>query len=91
MRNIVSSNNLATAKDFYTRISNGGQEQPFSMNRTGTILGVKCKMADGYWVSYRQTSKSDGTPVVQISIIDKDSTGQIKKQKIHFVQKEKAK
>lgn len=48
-------------------------------------------MADGYWVSYRQTSKSDGTPVVQISIIDKDSTGQIKKQKIHFVQKEKAK
>ena len=73
----------------HQRLSEGGVETPLPTDKDGTSHGVRKRMSDGYWIVYREQSKSDGTPVVQISSIGKDKDGQIKKQKIHFVKKEK--
>lgn len=89
VRNIYSEDNEGAARDFYQRLSEGGVETPLPTDKDGTSHGVRKRMSDGYWIVYREQSKSDGTPVVQISIIGKDKDGQIKKQKIHFVKKEK--
>ena len=89
VRNIYSEDNQATARDFYQRLSEGGVETPLPTDKDGVSHGVRKKMSDGYWISYRTESKSDGTPVVQISITGKDESGKIKKKKIHFVRKEK--
>ena len=80
-RNIASSDPLSTAKDFYDTITYGGIESSYENgNRKVTYL------ADGTIITWRKTSTSDGTPVVDINISNSSHTGGIKKQKIHFVE-----
>lgn len=78
-RNIVSSDNVATAKDFYNKIAVGGIEQIVNSNMRIT------RMADGTVITMRIKSHSDGTPVVDINIKSSTHTGGVKGQKIHFV------
>lgn len=80
-RNIASSDNLATAKDFYDKIALGGIEKSYKNGKMKIT-----KMADGTTITMRETSTSDGTPVVEINIKGSTHTGGIKNQKIHFVE-----
>lgn len=43
-------------------------------------------MADGTYVTWRLSSSSDGTSVVEINIDSSSHTGGIKTQKIHFME-----
>lgn len=81
-RNIASSDNLATAKDFYDKIAFGGIEKIVNDNMKIT------RMADGTIITMRKVSHSDGTPVVDINIERSSHTGGIRKQKIHFIQED---
>ena len=81
-RNIASSDNLATANDFYNKIAFGGKENIVDDNLRIT------RMADGTIITMRKVSHSDGTPVVDINIERSSHTGGIKKQKIHFIKEE---
>ncbi|MBE5807247.1 MAG: hypothetical protein E7317_02780 [Clostridiales bacterium] len=80
-RQIVSKDNLATAREFYDTIAYGGIEQQHGSNMWIT------HMADGSIITMRLVSHSDGTPVVDINIRDSTHTGGVKNQKIHFVQR----
>ncbi len=80
-RLITSSNPLQTAKDFYDIIAYGGLEKTYE-NGARKIT----QMSDGTIITWRRTSSSDGSPVVEINITDSSHTGGIKKQKIHFVE-----
>ncbi|MDO5307898.1 MAG: hypothetical protein Q4G03_00155 [Planctomycetia bacterium] len=44
------------------------------------------EMADGTYITWRKTSTSDGSPAVDINIVDGADVGGIKYQKIHFVE-----
>ncbi len=80
-RNIVSSDNVSTATDFYNKIALGGTETIYNGgNRRIT------QMSDGSVITWRKTSTSDGTPVVEINISNSSHTGGVKGQKIHFTQ-----
>ena len=81
-RNIASSDNLSTAKDFYDKIAFGGKEQVVNDNMRIT------RMADGTVITMRKVSSSDGTPAVDINIKPSKHTGGVKGQKIHFVQED---
>lgn len=81
-RNIVASDNVAAAKDFYDKIAFGGKEQIVSSNMRIT------RMADGTVITMRIKSSSDGTPVVDINIKSSTHTGGVKGQKIHFVKED---
>lgn len=81
-RNIVASDNLAAAQDFYNKIAFGGKEQIVDDNMSIT------RMADGTVITMRKVSHSDGTPVVDINIRPSSHTGGVKGQKIHFVQED---
>lgn len=81
-RNISSSDNLATAKDFYDKIAFGGKEQVVNDNMRIT------RMADGTVITMRKVSHSDGTPAVDINIKSSTHTGGVKNQKIHFVKED---
>ena len=82
-RNIASNDNVATAKDFYSKIALGGIEKIYSSeNRRIT------QMSDGTVITWRKISHSDGTSVVEINISNSSHTGGVKKQKIHFIKKE---
>lgn len=83
-RNIESDNPLKTATDFYDKIAFGGIENTYN-NGNMKIT----QMADGTIVTWRKTSRSDGTPVVEINISCSSHTGGIKKQKIHFTEVKK--
>ncbi len=80
-RNIFSADPVSTAKDFYDKIALGGIEKTFN-NGARRVT----HMADGTYVTWRLTSSSDGTPVVEINIDSSSHTGGIKKQKIHFME-----
>lgn len=80
-RNIESDNPRETAKDFYDRIAFGGKESTY---HNGSMKVTR--MADGTIITWRETSHSDGTSVVEINIDDSSHTGGIKEQKIHFVE-----
>ena len=80
-RNIASSDNLSTAKDFYDKIALGGIEKSYNNGKMKIT-----KMADGTTITMREISSSDGTPVVEINIKGSTHTGGIKNQKIHFVE-----
>ena len=82
-RNIVSKDNSATAKDFYSKISLGGIEKVYS-NGDRKIT----QMSDGTVITWRKTSVSDGTPVVEINISNSSNPGGIKRQKIHFIEED---
>lgn len=79
-RNISSDNPAETAKDFFDKAAYGGI--PKEMDNGKGTMG---KMKDGTIISYRETSSSDGTPVVEINIRGSKEPGGIKSQKIHFV------
>ncbi len=79
-RNIVSTDNLRTAKDFYDKIALGGEE----VRMNGGKLNIT-SMADGSVITMRTKSHSDGTPVVEINIEKSNHSGGIKRQKIHFI------
>ena len=78
-RNISSNNPIETAKDFYDHIANGGKEKIYD----GGSRKIT-HMADGTIITWRITSHSDGTPVVEINIKGSSHTGGLKAQKIHF-------
>lgn len=80
-RNIASVDPVATATDFYNRIANGGKEKTYD----GGARKIT-QMADGTIITWRVTSNSDGTPVVEINIKGSSHAGGLKKQKIHFVE-----
>ena len=80
-RNIFSDNPLATATDFYDRIANGGIEHTYD----GGSRKIT-QMADGTIITWRNTSNSDGSPVVEINIKGSSHSGGLKKQKIHFME-----
>lgn len=77
VRNISSSDPIATARDFYKKAAVGGTETQMSNGK-----GYITRFPDGSRVSIREKSSSDGTPVVEITITQSGST---KTQKIHFV------
>ncbi len=81
-RNIASNDPVATANDFYSKIAHGGSEKKYNNNFKIT------QMSDGSVITYRKTSTSDGTPVVEINISRSSDTGGIKEQKIHFTKDE---
>ena len=81
-RNITSNDPVATANDFYSKIANGGSEKKYNNNFKIT------QMSDGTVITYRKTSTSDGTPVVEINISNSNNTGGVKQQKIHFIEGE---
>ncbi len=82
-RNIISSDNLQTAQEFYNTISLGGYESSFNNGKLKITT-----MADGTYITMRTFSNSDGTPVVEINIEHSKHSGGIKKQKIHFVKED---
>lgn len=79
-RNIVSSDNLATANYFYNKIAYGGTE--ISRNN-GNLKNTT--MSDGTIITERNISSSNGTPVVEINIRNRTHNGGVKYQKIHFL------
>ena len=79
-RDSFSNNPLKTAKDFYDKLTYGGIETEFENGK-----GLKTRMADGTIASFRETSTSDGSPVVEINIQKSNNHGDLKQQKIHFV------
>ena len=79
-RNITSTDNIATARDFYNKIAYGGTETSY---KNGSMKITH--MADGSIITWRLTSHSDGTSVVEINISSSSHTGGIKQQKIHFI------
>ncbi len=82
-RNIFSKDPLRTATDFYNQLAYGGIEN-FYENGNRKIT----EMADGTIVTWRKTSKSDGTLVVEINIKGSSNNSGLKNQKIHFVEEQ---
>lgn len=80
VRNIISADPIKTAQGFYDAAGKGGIERLMINGR-----GRYSKMKDGSILSYRETSSSDGSPVVEINIKGSYSHGDLKYQKIHFV------
>ena len=83
VRNIASDDPASTAKDFYDTASYGSIEYDMASGK-----GKIAKMEDGTILSYREVSSSDGSPAVEINIRQSDEHGELKYQKIHFVQGE---
>lgn len=81
-RNIIATDNLTAAQDFYDKIAFGGKERIVNDNMRIT------RMADGTVITMRKISHSDGTPAVDINIEPSTHTGGVKSQKIHFVQED---
>ena len=79
VRVIYSDNPASTGKDFYDKLAFGGVEKDLS-NGKGKIT----YMADGSIITFRPTTKSDNYPGVDINISKSTSSGELKKQKIHF-------
>ncbi len=80
-RNITSSDPVSTATDFYNTIAYGGKETVYDGGKRRIT-----QMADGTVITWRESSNSDGSPVVEISISRSSHAGGLKKQKIHFVE-----
>lgn len=84
VRHIASDNPLETAQDFYDRLAYGGKEDIYEKEKMKIT-----RMADGTVITYRETSTSDGSPVVEINIDKSSDSGGVKNQKIHFIKEEK--
>ena len=90
VRRIESDNPVATAENFYRRISQGGTEFPILADAGKSIKGVVAKMADGTYISYRPVSSSpDASPSILIDVDNSIDPGGLKTHKIHFVQRRK--
>lgn len=78
---IESDDPLSTAKEFYNRISYGGER-----DKSGDGF-LTVRMKDGSVVTYRETSKS-GSPAIDINIRESNDKGlKIRGHKIHFIKK----
>ncbi len=87
-RNIESENPLETAKDFFNNIAEGGKKEILYDRKTGKEKGIVVQMRDGTFISFREISTSDGSPVVEINIDSSNSERakkEIQTQKIHFI------
>lgn len=84
-RNISSADPLESAQRFFSL----GAEQAVHINELrnadGSHKGYVATMRDRTVMTYRWTSTSDGSPVVEINI---KPGGSIKGQKIHFIKQE---
>lgn len=80
-RNIASEDPKTTAVDFYDKVAFGGIEKSYQDGKLKIT-----RMADGTIITWRETSHSDGTSVVEINIDGSSHTGGVKRQKIHFVE-----
>ena len=76
-RVIASSDPIATSKDFYQRISQGGIERPLA-NGHGTMT----VFPDGTRIVYRVITSTKGSPAVDITVVGPSA---ISSQKIHFI------
>ena len=77
VRKIISDKPLKSAYSFFHQLVKGNTPEPLS-SKKGWIV----KMLDGYIVTIRDHSNSDGSPAIDIHIRGKCKT--IKDQQIHF-------
>ena len=73
------------------KIGKSGRDYPATktIKKTYTLYLTNPKfihIADGTIITWRITSRSDDTPVVEINIKRSSHTGGLKAQKIHFVE-----
>lgn len=85
VRNITSNDAETTSQRFYELACEQAVSIGDIRDKSGKHKGYVAEMRDGTIISYRWTSTSDGSPAVDINI---QSVGSVKRQKIHFVQKE---
>lgn len=85
VRNITCSDVDVTSQMFYSLACEQAVSIGDIRGNGGEHKGYLARMRDGTIISYRWSSSSDGSPAVDINI---QSTGSVKRQKIHFVQKE---
>lgn len=78
VRKIVNNHPLESAVFFFHKLIEGVSAEPLPGKK-----GWMAKMRDGYVVTIREHSISDGSPAVDIHIRGKSKT--VKDQKIHFV------
>lgn len=83
VRNIVSDAPLKTATIFFQRIADGSHIEHRQTSKGGKLF--LAYLSDGGIISFRDSSSSDGTPVVEINILHSSDHGSVKQQKIHFV------
>lgn len=78
VREILSANVYATARDFADRISKG------CVSKKDISHGWIATLADGTRITYRVVTSSKGSPAVDINIKKGSYKGKVKTQKIHF-------
>ena len=79
-RVIYSKNQYKESKQFYSKMSKGGVQEPLPNGH-----GEKKIMKDGGVVTYREETSTQGSPAVDFGKMQ----GQVKNQRIHFIKKEK--
>lgn len=79
VRVIESRNQYKTAKDFYSKISKGGKENPLLNGR-----GERKDLADKTAIVYREKTGSINSPAVSLNT---PKNSKVKSQKIHFEKK----
>lgn len=79
IRRIASDNPVAAANNFY-QLATAGIKSTALPNGKGKMA----KTSDGYIITIREVSSSDGSPAIDIRIRKSDSK-KIKSHKIHFV------
>jgi hypothetical protein len=80
VRVVICSDPSRTAYDFQSKAIKG-----FSSMKIIEGKGYVAKLRDGTTITYRKTSTSDGTPVVELTI---KGLKRVKDQKIHFIKGE---
>lgn len=79
VRVIESRNQYKTAKDFYSKISKGGEETPLPNGR-----GKRKDLSDKTAIVYREKTGSIDSPAVSLNV---PKNSKVKSQKIHFEKK----
>ena len=79
-RVIYSQNQYKESKQFYSKMSKGGTEEPLQNGH-----GKKKIMKDGGVVAYREKTSTKDSPAVDFGKMK----GRVKNQRIHFIKKEK--
>lgn len=82
-RHIESSDPARTAEHFFRRLSRGARTE--EEKSPGVFRSI---FKDGSHVVFRPRKSSDGSPVVEIISMGRQ-TGNVRRQKIHFVQEGK--
>lgn len=79
VRVIESGNQYKTAKDFYSKISKGGKENPLPNGR-----GKRKELSDKTAIVYREKTGTPNSPAVSLNT---PKTSKVESQKIHFEKK----